>query len=54
MLCYNIVYGRIFLSFVEIECVVKFVYIYDFIISLFDGYEMWVGECGFKLFGGEK
>lgn len=51
---YNIVYGDFNVIEDQIIVVVKVVCIYEFIIGLFDGYDIMVGECGFKLLGGEK
>ncbi len=51
---YNIAYGRPAASRAEIESAAKSAKIYDFIVSLPEGYETKVGERGLKLSGGEK
>ncbi|MCV6824033.1 MULTISPECIES: ABCB family ABC transporter ATP-binding protein/permease [Halocynthiibacter] len=51
---YNIAYGREGASQTEIEDAAKAAKIYDFIMSLPDGFDTQVGERGLKLSGGEK
>ncbi|CAI3922445.1 ABC-type transport system involved in Fe-S cluster assembly [Commensalibacter communis] len=51
---YNIAYGRLGCSKEEIEHAAKLAQIHDFILSLPDGYQTYVGERGLKLSGGEK
>ncbi|CAI3929715.1 ABC-type transport system involved in Fe-S cluster assembly [Commensalibacter communis] len=51
---YNIAYGRLGCSKEEIEHAAKLAQIHDFIQSLPDGYQTYVGERGLKLSGGEK
>lgn len=48
----NIVIGKFDVIFEEIMKVVKVVNVYEFIMSFFEGYEIWVGERGVKLLGG--
>ena len=38
----------------QIEAVAKAAHLHDFVASLPDGYETWVGERGFTLSGGER
>lgn len=50
-------YGNLDVLDLEMVVVVKKVEVYDFILMLFDfygniGYDVMVGECGVKLFGG--
>ncbi|MEJ6397978.1 ABCB family ABC transporter ATP-binding protein/permease [Yoonia sp. 208BN28-4] len=51
---YNIAYGRPSASEDEIMAAAKAAKIYDFIMSLPDGFDTTVGERGLKLSGGEK
>ncbi|EUK18625.1 ABC transporter-like protein [Commensalibacter papalotli (ex Servin-Garciduenas et al. 2014)] len=51
---YNIAYGRLGCSKEEIEHAAKLAQIHNFIQSLPDGYQSYVGERGLKLSGGEK
>ncbi len=51
---YNIAYGRTTASKEEVIEAAKSAHIYDFILSLPDGFETTVGERGLKLSGGEK
>ncbi|QZA79094.1 ABC transporter ATP-binding protein/permease [Deefgea tanakiae] len=51
---YNIAYGRPTASKEEVIEAAKSAHIYDFILSLPDGFETTVGERGLKLSGGEK
>ena len=51
---YNIAYGRIGATQVEIEHAARLAQIHDFVISLPEGYDTRVGERGLKLSGGEK
>ncbi len=51
---YNIAYGRPSASVAEMHDAAKAAQIYDFIVSLPDGFETVVGERGLKLSGGEK
>jgi len=50
----NIAYGAVNASPEEIEAAAKTAHIHDFIISLPDGYDTWVGERGLTLSGGQK
>lgn len=50
----NIAYGRTDASQQEIEDAAKVARIHDFIVSLPDGYDTWVGERGITLSGGQK
>jgi ATP-binding cassette subfamily B protein len=50
----NIAYGVTDADPMAIEEVSKAAYLHDFVISLPDGYETWVGERGITLSGGEK
>ena len=50
----NIAYGVADADPMAIEEVSKAAYLHDFVISLPDGYETWVGERGITLSGGEK
>ncbi|MBV8520827.1 MAG: ABC transporter ATP-binding protein/permease [Acetobacteraceae bacterium] len=51
---YNIAYGRPGASRAEIERAARLAQLYDFVVSLPEGYETRVGERGLKLSGGEK
>nr|WP_314898845.1 ABC transporter ATP-binding protein/permease [uncultured Deefgea sp.] len=51
---YNIAYGRPTASKEDVIEAAKSAHIYDFILSLPDGFETTVGERGLKLSGGEK
>jgi len=50
----NILYGRIDATDEEVEEAAKRANIHDFIVSLPDGYDTYVGEKGIKLSGGQK
>jgi ATP-binding cassette subfamily B protein len=50
----NIAYGAVDASDEEVESAAKAAYIHDFIMSLPDGYDTWVGERGITLSGGQK
>ncbi|MCK9487056.1 MAG: ABC transporter ATP-binding protein/permease [Dehalococcoidia bacterium] len=50
----NIRYGRLEATDEEVEAAAKVARIHDFIMSLPDGYETWVGERGVTLSGGQK
>lgn len=50
----NIAYGAADASMEQIEEAAKAAYLHDFIKSLPDGYDTWVGERGITLSGGEK
>ncbi|MFC2021120.1 ABC transporter ATP-binding protein, partial [Chloroflexota bacterium] len=50
----NIAYGAVNASTEQIEAVAKAAHLHDFIESLPDGYNTWVGERGLTLSGGEK
>ncbi len=50
----NIAYGAIEASDEEVERAAKAAYIHDFIMSLPEGYDTWVGERGITLSGGQK
>ncbi len=50
----NIRYGRLDATDQEVEAAAKAARIHDFIMSLPDGYETWVGERGVTLSGGQK
>jgi ATP-binding cassette subfamily B protein len=50
----NIRYGRMEATDAEVEEAAKVARIHDFIMSLPDGYETWVGERGVTLSGGQK
>ncbi len=50
----NISYGRPDASLEEITSAAKVARLHDFIVSLPDGYETWVGERGITLSGGQK
>jgi ATP-binding cassette subfamily B protein len=50
----NIAYGRPGATQEEIERAAKAARIHDFIVSLPDGYDEWVGERGVTLSGGQK
>jgi ATP-binding cassette subfamily B protein len=51
---YNIQYGKIDATDLEVENAAKSAQIHDFITSLKDGYQTLVGERGLKLSGGER
>ena len=51
---YNIAYGRVHVTMDEVEHAARLAYIYDFIMSLPEGFDTQVGERGLKLSGGEK
>jgi ATP-binding cassette subfamily B protein len=50
----NIAYGASGASDEDVEHVAKLARIHDFIITLPDGYDTWVGERGITLSGGQK
>jgi ATP-binding cassette subfamily B protein len=50
----NIAYGASDASFEDVQRVAKLARIHDFIVSLPDGYDTWVGERGITLSGGQK
>jgi len=50
----NIAYGVVDADIEQIEAVAKAAHLHDFVASLPDGYETWVGERGFTLSGGER
>jgi ATP-binding cassette subfamily B protein len=50
----NIAYGRPDADFEQIVGVAKAARLHDFIVSLPDGYETWVGERGITLSGGQR
>lgn len=50
----NILYGRLDASPEEVIDAAKRANIHDYIMSLPDGYETQIGECGIKLSGGQK
>ncbi len=50
----NIAYGAVDADMEQIIAVAKSAYLHDFIQSLPDGYDTWVGERGTTLSGGEK
>jgi ATP-binding cassette subfamily B protein len=50
----NIAYGAVEASHEEVERVAKAARIHDFIVSLPEGYDTWVGERGVTLSGGQR
>jgi ABC-type multidrug transport system fused ATPase/permease subunit len=50
----NIAYGAVEASQEEIEAAARAAHIHDYIASLPDGYDTWVGERGITLSGGQK
>jgi ATP-binding cassette subfamily B protein len=50
----NIAYGAVDTGMEQVEAVAKAAYLHDFVQSLPDGYDTWVGERGLTLSGGEK
>jgi ATP-binding cassette subfamily B protein len=50
----NIAYGAVDATDEEIETAAKAAFIHDFIMSLPEGYDTWVGERGITLSGGQK
>lgn len=50
----NIAYGKPDATFKEIDAAAKSAQLHDFIQSLPDGYETWVGERGINLSGGQR
>jgi ABC-type multidrug transport system fused ATPase/permease subunit len=50
----NIAYGAVDASMEQIETVAKAAQFHDFVQTLPDGYDTWVGERGLTLSGGEK
>lgn len=53
-IAYNIAFGRPTASLTEVQQAAHVANLHDFIMSLPDGYDTRVGECGVKLSGGEK
>jgi len=50
----NIAYGAVDTEMEQVEAVAKAAYLHDFVQTLPDGYDTWVGERGLTLSGGEK
>lgn len=50
----NIAYGAISASDEDVQRAAELAHIHEFILSLPDGYETWVGERGMTLSGGQK
>jgi ATP-binding cassette subfamily B protein len=50
----NIAYGAVEATDEQVEEAAKAAHIHDFIVSLPDGYDTWVGERGITLSGGQK
>ncbi len=50
----NIAYGAVGATCEQVEEVAKAASLHDFIVTLPDGYDTWVGERGLTLSGGEK
>jgi ABC-type multidrug transport system fused ATPase/permease subunit len=50
----NIAYGAVNADMERIEAVSRAAHLHDFILTLPEGYETWVGERGLTLSGGEK
>jgi len=50
----NIAFGAVDADMEQVETVAKAAYLHDFVQSLPDGYDTWVGERGLTLSGGEK
>ena len=50
----NIAYGAVNATMDQVEAVSKAAHLHDFILTLPDGYDTWVGERGLTLSGGEK
>jgi len=50
----NIAYGAVNADTEQVEAASKAAHLHDFIVSLPDGYDTWVGERGLTLSGGEK
>jgi ATP-binding cassette subfamily B protein len=50
----NIAYGVVEATEKQIEAAARAAHIHDFIVSLPEGYETWVGERGITLSGGQK
>ena len=50
----NIAYGYIDASMEEVVAAAKAAQLHDFIVSLEDGYETWIGERGVTLSGGQR
>ncbi|MBA7678668.1 putative multidrug export ATP-binding/permease protein [subsurface metagenome] len=50
----NIAFGAVNASMEQIVAVAKIAHLHDFVQSLPDGYDTWVGERGTTLSGGEK
>jgi len=50
----NIAYGAVGADMEQIVAVARSAYLHDFVQSLPDGYDTWVGERGITLSGGEK
>lgn len=54
IVCENICFGCFDVIDVEVEVVVQVVVVYEFLLVLLDGYDIYVGECGVMLLGGQK
>ncbi|MBN2076173.1 MAG: ABC transporter ATP-binding protein [Dehalococcoidales bacterium] len=50
----NIAYGAVNATMDQVESVSRAAHLHDFILTLPDGYDTWVGERGLTLSGGEK
>ena len=50
----NIAFGAVDADIEQVEAIAKAAYLHDFVESLPDGYDTWVGERGLTLSGGEK
>jgi ATP-binding cassette subfamily B protein len=50
----NIAYGAVEASQEQIEAAARAAHIHDYVVSLPDGYDTWVGERGITLSGGQK
>lgn len=54
IIVYNIVFGKWDVSWEEVEEYVCYVVVYDDIMELFNGFDIFVGERGVIFFGGQK